>query len=1150
MSEYTHLHVHTQYSILDGASDIDKLIARAKNLDMKALAITDHGNMYGVLKFLNSAKKAGIKPILGCETYVADTDRFDKSGQGDRSRGFHLVLLAKNKTGYHNLCKLVTAGFKEGFYYNSRIDKEILAKYKEGLIVSSACLAGEVAFYSRRGNIEKAESALLWYKEQFGDDFYIELMDHGIPEQKQANKVMVELASKHQVKIIATNDVHFIHAEDAEAHDILVCLSTGKDYDDPDRLKYTGNEYLKSAEEMASVFPDHPEALTNTQEIVDKVEVYELERDVLLPKYPIPEEYADENEYLRAMTYQGAEKVYEEITPEVKERLDHELKIIKDMGFPGYFLITQDFINAARDMGVLVGPGRGSAAGSAVAFCIGITSIDPIKYNLLFERFLNPERVSMPDIDTDFDDEGREKVFDYVIEKYGEEKVAQIVTFGTMAAKLAIRDVGRVLKVPLPETDRIAKLVPEGPKVSLEMAFKTVPELRELKETGEGRVPHMLKVAETLEGSIRQTGVHACGVIIGPEDLSEHIPLASAKDSRLLVTQYDGKLIESAGMLKMDFLGLKTLSIIKDALRNIEISKGERIDIEKVSLEDEKTYELYQQGDTIGTFQFESVGMQRYLKQLKPSNIEDLIAMNALYRPGPMEFIPLFIDRKHGIQEVEYPHPDLEEILKPTYGIMVYQEQIMQTAQILAGFSLGKADLLRRAMGKKKMDVMQAMRKEFVGGAQNRNIDEKKANEVFDIMMEFAKYGFNRSHSAAYSVVAYRTAYLKAHHPAEYMASVLTHNLTDIKKITFFIEECKHSGIPVLGPDVNESYLDFTVNQHSEIRFGMAAIKGVGEAAVQAIIAERDKNGPFKDIFDMVRRVDLRTVNRKTFESLAYAGAFDSFPDSHRAQFFHRDKEGETTFIEKVVKYGSEYQIQKNSAQVSLFGEESEAQIADLEMPEATSWSLIEKLKNEKEVTGFYISGHPLDTFDFEIKNFTNVNLSQINENLEPLEKYPVLHFAGMITEVTERFTKKGAPFGIFVLEDKDESHRFVLFSKEYLKFKPYLIPGQSVMIDGKVGMNFRDEKEVKIQEISLLADIMEKQTKVISVSIPLAGVDEKLVKGFNSIIAGNKGRTRLDVKIIDENNDCINMTAGTKRIDPSVLLDFLRNEKLKYKIN
>ena len=1150
MSEYTHLHVHTQFSILDGAASIPKLVGRAKELGMKALAITDHGNMYGVLRFRNTAIKNGIKPILGCETYIVDKDRFDKSGKGDRIRGFHLVILAKNKQGYHNLCRLVTAGFRDGFYYNPRIDKEILKKYKEGLIISSACLAGEVAFYSRQGKIEKAEESLQWYKKEFGEDFYLELMDHGLPEQKQVNKIIIELAKKYDVKLIATNDVHFVHKDDAEAHDILVCLSTGKDYDDPNRMHYSGNEYLKSQDEMSELFHDTPEALSNTQEIVDKVEVYDLERNILLPTFPLPSPFTDENEYLRHITYEGAKVCYDAITPEVEERLEIELKIIKDMGFPGYFLIVQDFINAARDMGVLVGPGRGSAAGSAVAFCVGITSIDPIKYNLLFERFLNPERVSMPDIDTDFDDEGREKVFEYVIEKYGEEKVAQIVTFGTMAAKSAIRDVGRVLKVPLSETDKIAKLVPDGPKVSLEFAFKEVLELRNLKENGEPLIKDMLRNAEKLEGSIRQTGVHACGVIIGPEDLSEHIPLATAKESKLLVTQYDGKLVESVGMLKMDFLGLKTLSIMKDARENIIKSKGKSIDLEKIPLEDEKTYELYQNGDTIGTFQFESVGMQRYLRELKPTNIEDLIAMNALFRPGPMEFIPLFIDRKHGRKPIEYPHPDLEGILKPTYGIMVYQEQIMQTAQILAGFSLGKADLLRRAMGKKDMSVMQEMRKAFVDGAAKKDIPEKKANEVFDIMTEFAKYGFNRSHSAAYSVVAYRTAYLKAQYPAEYMASVLTHNLTDIKKITFFIDECQHSNIPVLGPDVNESYLKFTVNKHGEIRFGMAAIKGVGEAAVNALIQEREENGPFTDIFDMVRRVDLRTVNKKTFESLALSGCFDSFPDTHRAQFFAKEKDSDNTFIEKVLRYGSDYQTHKNSAQVSLFGEEAEAEISELEMPTTEQWNLVDKLKKEKDVTGFYISGHPLDPFNFEIKKFTNVTVGQLNDDLEKLSNYPKLTFAGMITEVIEKMTKKGAPYGIFMLEDKEDTHRFMMFSKEYLKLKPYLIPGQSVLIDGRSAKNYRDEYEIKIDEISLLAEVMDKQTKVITVIMPLRAVNKAFVDAMDKMTKKSKGKTKIKFKVLDDEKNTVCLSTVSRRVDPSVLLDYLNEKKMIFEIN
>ncbi|PID94417.1 MAG: DNA polymerase III subunit alpha [Bacteroidetes bacterium] len=1146
MVDYTHLHVHTQYSVLDGASDITKLIRRAKELDMGALAITDHGNMYGALHFFNTAQDEGIKPILGCETYVADAGRFDRTGKGDRFRGFHLIILAKNKIGYHNLCKLVTLGFRDGFYYNPRIDKEILVQYKEGLIVSSACLAGEVAFYAQRGHMERAESAVLWYKEQFGEDFYLEVMDHGIPEQARANEAILALGKKHDVKVIATNDVHFIREEDAEAHDILVCLSTGKDFDDPARLKYTGKEYLKSYEEMAALFPENPEVLHNTQEIVDKVEVYELKRDILLPKFPIPREFENEDAYLAHLVWEGAQKVYEEITPEIKERLEMELGVISKMGFSGYFLITQDFINAARQMGILVGPGRGSAAGSAVAYVTGITAIDPIKYNLLFERFLNPERVSMPDIDTDFDDEERQKLFDYVIEKYGSDKVAQIVTFGKMAAKSAVRDVGRVLRVPLPETDRIAKLIPD---TSLDEAFKKVPELQELKEKGEDRVRNMLKNAEILEGSIRQTGVHACGVIIGPEDLSEHIPLARAKDSPLMVTQYDGRFVESVGMLKMDFLGLKTLSIIKDAIQNIEIRHGKRVDIEHISLEDEKTYELYQRGDTIGTFQFESLGMQKYLKELKPTDIEDLITMNALYRPGPMKNIPLFIDRKHGRVPVVYPHEDLKDILKTTYGIMVYQEQIMQTAQRLGGFSLGKADNLRRAMGKKKMKAMNDMRVDFVAGAQERGIDKEKANDLFDTMKEFAEYGFNRSHSAAYSVVAYRTAYLKAHYPAEYMASVLTHNLTDIKKISFFIDECKHAGIAVLGPDINESYLNFTVNPKGEIRFGMAAIKGVGEAAVHAIILERKEHGPFADIFDLVRRVDLRTVNRKTLESLALAGAFDTFSDVHRAQFFHRDGDSDTSFIEKLVKHGSDYQARKKSAQVSLFGEETEVAMAELSMPEASPWPNIEQLKKEKAVTGFYMSGHPLDSFNFEIKQFTNVTIARLNEDLESLKGFGKLFFAGMITEAAERTTKKGAPYGFFVLEDKEDAHRFALFSKEYLELKPYIIAGQSVLVEGRIRRNYQEQYEVSIVSIELLAEVMERRVNKITMIIPQVQLTKELVKEFDQLVKHNKGPARMVIRIQDDTLERVEMLAK-KRVDPAALIKFLNKNELKYKIN
>ena len=885
MPEFTHLHVHTQYSILDGAANIDKLIAKAKGSGMKALAITDHGNMFGALKFFIAAKQAGIKPIIGCEAYVARTSRLEHKTKKDRS-GHHLILLAKNKTGYSNLSRLTSLGYLEGFYYKPRIDKEILEKYSEGLICSTACLGGEVPAALMNGNEDAAEEAIGWFKRVFGEDFYLELQDHGRPEQAAVNEAMIRLAEKHRIKLIATNDVHYIEKEDFEAHKILISLNTGKELENEEGLSYTGEEYLKTPEEMAALFGDVPEALENTGEITAKIEDYDIFRSVILPHFPLPEGFDSEDDYLRHLSFAGAEKLYGEITPGIRERLDFELEVIKNMGFPGYFLIVQDFINKAREMGVTVGPGRGSAAGSAVAYCTGITNIDPIRYNLLFERFLNPERVTMPDIDVDFDDEGRDRVLKYVVEKYGENRVAQIITFGTMAARMAIRDVGRVLKLPLPDTDRLAKLVPEKPGISLRKAFRDVNELADIKSNGPELEKKTLIFAETLEGSARHTGTHACGVIIGSDDLINHVPLSTARDSILPVTQYEGKLVESVGMLKMDFLGLKTLSIIRTALENIRKRHDVEIDIDNLPLDDQKTFELYQRGDTVGTFQFESEGMRSYLKELKPTNIEDLIAMNALYRPGPMEFIPTYIARKHGREKTIYPHPLLEEILKPTFGIMVYQEQIMQTARIMGGFTLGKADLLRRAMGKKKKEIMEQQRALFVEGAGKKGIDKKKAGEIFTIMMEFANYGFNRSHSAAYSMIAYQTAYLKAHYPAEYMAAVLTHNLHDIKKITSFTEESKRRGIPVLGPDINESDLNFTVNARSEIRFGLAAVKNVGESAVKNIISEREANGPFRSIFDFAQRVNLRMVNKRSFEALAMSGAFDGFENTHRAQYF------------------------------------------------------------------------------------------------------------------------------------------------------------------------------------------------------------------------------------------------------------------------
>lgn len=1153
MPDFTHLHVHTQYSILDGASNIELLLKKTKESGMNAIAITDHGNMYGVLKFFNEAKKQGIKPIIGCEVYIARESRTKR----EKVRGkqyYHLILLAKNKTGYHNLAKLTSLGYLEGFYYKPRIDKEILEKYSEGIIASTACLGGEIPQSIMNSGEEKAQEAINWFKDVFGDDFYLELQNHGIADQQMVNKELLKLAQKNDLKVIATNDVHYINKEDYDAHDILIRLNTGADINDKkDDFHYSGEEYLKSPEEMSALFPEAPEALANTQEIVDKIEDYSIYHDIILPTFPLPEQFTSEDEFLRHLTYEGAKKRYPEITDEIRERLDFELDVVREMGFPGYFLIVQDFINKARELDVTVGPGRGSAAGSAVAYCTGITSIDPIGYNLLFERFLNPERVSMPDIDVDFDDEGRDKVLDYVVDKYGKNRVAQIVTFGTMAAKLAIRDVARVLKLPLPDADRLAKMVPEKPGITLKQAFKEVPELGAIRKKGDELEQKTLKFAETLEGSARHTGTHACGVIIGPDDLINYVPLATQKDSELAVTQYEGKLVESVGMLKMDFLGLKTLSIINDAIKNIHLRHGVKIVIDEIPLDDEKTYQLYQRGDTIGTFQFESEGMRSYLKELKPTDIEDLIAMNALYRPGPMDFIPKFINRKHGQEKVEYPHKLLEEILKPTFGIMVYQEQIMQTAQILGGFTLGKADILRRAMGKKNMDIMEAMKAEFVEGAQKLDIDKKKAEEVFGVMQEFAKYGFNRSHSAAYSVIAYQTAYLKAHYPAEYMAAVLTHNLNDIKKITFFVDECLRQQIPVLGPNVNESHLNFMVNDKGEIRFGLAAIKNVGEAAAENIIKECGEGGKFNSIFDLVKRVNLKAVNKRSMEALAMAGAFDNFKDTHRAQYFYRENSEDTIFLEKVVKFGNDFQVQQNSAQASLFGESSDVEIRDPLLPQCDPWTKIDQLKYEKEVTGFYMSGHPLEDFKVEIDNFCNINLTEIKNNKEKYKNKNIT-FAGILTSVNHRTSKSGNPFANFTVEDFTDFDSFILFSEDYLKMKHFLVEGSSLLIKAKVTeRNYRNgQLDVRISSIMLLSEALERNTKEILVMMPLHAISEEFVEKLDQLIQSSKGSCRVKFQVSDkEEKTDITLPAASLSVNTSSFIKGITDWKeVEYKLS
>ena len=1132
---------------------------------MKAIAITDHGNMYGVLDFVNEANKQGVKPIIGCEVYVTDRSRFDKSGKDDRS-GFHLILLAKNLEGYRNLSKLVSLGFIEGFYYTPRIDFELLRQYSKGIIASTACLGGELPqsimrynqphpkgnYSGYTFNLEKAEEVLQRFIDIFGEDLYLELQNHGYPEQVLVNHAMKQLSEKYNLKVIATNDVHYVNKDDFEAHNILICLNTGKDVDDTEGMHYTGFEFLKTPQEMVETFKDFPEAITNTQHVVDKIETFLITRDVSLPSFPVPEGYETEFAYLEHLAWEGAHNRWgEEISPEIKERMDFELATIKKMNFPGYFLIVWDFIHEARRMGVRVGPGRGSAAGSAVAYCMAITNIDPIKYNLLFERFLNPERYSMPDVDIDFDDEGREKVIRYVIDKYGKDRVAQIITFGSMAARSSIRDVARVLKLPLPEADRLAKLVPEGVKVSLEKAFNDVPELKFAKNSGDEIVRKVLSLAQTLEGSIRGTGVHACGVIIGPGDLKEFIPLSTAKDSDMPVTQFDGKLVESTGLLKMDFLGLKTLSIINDTLINIKHSHKIDFDIDTIPLDDKETFELFSRGDTTAVFQFESDGMKKYLSDLKPDRFEDIIAMNALYRPGPMQYIPNFIDRKFGREPIVYAYPVMEQFLADTYGITVYQEQVMLLSQVMAGFSKGEADKLRKAMGKKMISVMDEMKDKFIKGCLANSMDQKVVEKIWGDWEAFAEYAFNKSHSTCYSYVAYQTAFLKAHYPAEFMAANLTHNLNDIKEITFLIDECKQMKIPVLGPDINESVLKFTVNRKGEIRFGMGAVKGVGGAAVEALMEERDANGPYTSIFDFVKRISLRACNRRCMEAMAMAGAFDNLGNVHRAQFFFTEKDN-TNFIEKLIKYGTNYQANLNSSQVSLFGDlGSETSIPDPELPRCEPWSKLEQLKNELDVTGFYISGHPLDDYAVEIKNFTNIQIVDFKDDLKSF-KGRELTFAGLVTGAEHKTTKTGKPFGAFNIEDKSGAYRMALFSDNYINYKQYIVNEYPLLIKAKIDSRYgqEDNLELKISSIQLLSEVLDKQVKSVTIHLSLDELNEEYMEYLNEMISKNKGNCTLKFLIFDASDRTnIEMISTKNKVLCSDLLRPLHYKGVKFRI-
>lgn len=1105
MQPFVHLHVHSQYSVLDGQASVKALVDKAIANGMRGIALTDHGNMFGIKELtdyvnkknkdvdgeiknlkktieelksadavdqealskaetaLKEAESKIFTPIIGCEMYVADNDMTDRSNKKDIGR--HLIVLAKNQHGYHNLIKLVSNAWTDGYYYHPRTDKKQLEKYHEDLIVCSACLGGEVPKLITAGHIEEAEKSILWFKKVFGEDYYLELQRHkatvaranqeAYPLQQEVNKVLIEMSKKHNIKLVCTNDVHFVNEEDAEAHDRLICVSTGTFLDDDKRMLYTKQEWMKTQEEMNELFADVPEALSNTQEVLGKVERYSIEHGPILPNFPLPEGFTDNNDYLRHLVLVGAEKRWgKNLTDEQKERIDFELDTIKNMGFPGYFLIVQDFIGAAREIGVSVGPGRGSAAGSAVAYCLGITQIDPIKYDLLFERFLNPDRISLPDIDIDFDDDGRADVLRYVTEKYGAEKVAHIITYGTMAAKSAIKDVARVSRLPLSESDRLTKMIPDklpevdgkAPKINLKNCYQYVPELQHELNYGEPIVRETLKYALALEGNVRNTGVHACGVIIGRDDITDWVPVATATDKdgeKVLVTQYEGSVIESTGLIKMDFLGLKTLSIIKEALLNIKERWGKDVDIDHIPLDDPKTYELYCEGRTTGTFQFESTGMQKYLRELHPSTFEDLIAMNALYRPGPMDYIPQFIARKKGIEPIEYDIPVMEKYLKDTYGVTVYQEQVMLLSRLLANFTRGQSDGLRKAMGKKIFAKLAELKPLFINGGKSNGYDEKVLEKIWSDWEKFASYAFNKSHATCYSWVAFQTAYLKANYPPEYMAAVLSRNLNDITKMTKFMDECKAMKVKVKGPDVNESRAKFSVNKVGEIRFGLAGIKGVGLNAVQAILDERDARGEYKSIFDLVERINLSMCNRKVLDNLALSGAFDCFEGVRREDF--KADDFNPSFSEALIRYGQMYQMSKATQESSLFGEAETIDTAKPEMPGRPLWPDIERLNYEKDLVGMYLSAHPLDKYYLELTFGCSVRAKDFGTEDKTSEKEYTI--GGLVVEAKSLTSRTGSQFGIIKIEDYTGSAEIRLFGQDYINYNKYGIKGNAIIV-------------------------------------------------------------------------------------------------------
>lgn len=1198
MEDFVHLHVHTYYSILDGQSSIPRLVDKAVNNGMRGMAITDHGDMFGIKEFFDYCNKVNgkrreegkelFKPIFGCEMYVARHRKIDKVKENGDMSGYHLIVLAKNYQGYKNLIKLVSRSWVDGYYMRPRTDREDLERYHEGLIVCSACIAGEVPRKIIKDDIEGAREAIEWYHRVFGEDYYLELQRHEVkdphlianreafPMQQKANRVMIELAQEYGIKLVCTNDAHFVDKENAEAHDHLLCISTGKDLDDPNRMRYSKQEWFKTREEMNEVFSDIPEAMANTLEILNKVEVYDIEHGPIMPFFPIPETFGTEEEwrkrftpqqlfdeftsdengenqlpreegkekieklggidklyrikfeadYLSELAYQGARKCYgETLTDEVKERINFELHIMKTMGFPGYFLIVQDFINSARDhLDVMVGPGRGSAAGSVVAYCLGITKIDPIKYDLLFERFLNPDRISLPDIDTDFDDDGRGRVLEWVENKYGHDNCAHIITFGTMATKNSIKDVARVEKLPLDVANHLCKVIPDklpdGLKMNLPNAIKSIPELREAEASNDTRLRNTMTYAKMLEGTVRGTGIHACGFIICRDPISDWVPVSVAEDKsdpghKLHCTQYDGHVIESTGLIKMDFLGLKTLSILKEAVENVKISTGIEVDLDKIPMDDPLTYQLYCEGRTIGTFQFESAGMQKYLRELHPTVFEDLIAMNALYRPGPMDYIPDFIARKRDPAKIAYDIPCMEKYLKDTYGITVYQEQVMLLSRQLAGFTRGESDALRKAMGKKKKAIVDAMKPKFIEGGKRNGHSPQVLEKIWADWEKFASYAFNKSHATCYSWVAYQTAYLKAHYPAEYMAAVMSRNLANIAEITKLMDECRAMGIECLGPDVNESRQKFSVNSHGAIRFGLAAVKGMGDAAAQAIIDEREKNGAYKSVFDLAERVNLGAVNRKAFESLALSGGFDSFK-IERQNYFGTNAKGDI-FLDSLIRYGQLYQQEQVQAQNSLFGSTDAIEIATPQVPQVDPWSTIETLNRERDLVGIYLSAHPLDEFGIVLRAMCNTHCIELDDKVS-LSKKDQIVIGGIVTGTKSKFTKNGKPCGFVTIEDFEGSGELAFFGEEWGRWKGMLVEGSTVFITAKCVQKYRDSNyyDLKIADIQYLQTIKDQRIEKFTITMDSTSIDETVVNDISTMLRNSPGSTQLYFQIND----------------------------------